>query len=252
MENKLLSVIMAAYKTVPWVEEAVKSCLNQELPAGWSMELLIGVDGCPDTLEAILGSEIMQDSRLCVFELDRNYGTYIAANTLVQHCQGEFVTRFDSDDVMLPTRLKKMTEVLINDPRVVRSNTWCDYRNTTLDRSISMEKRGADGVWMFRHSVFEALGGYQPWVCGADTELVQRTKFLPGAKAVLIPEFLYVCRTRPGSLMRNPGVHAARREVRKQLPILLDAYKKKTLPLCVTPETGIIKGYYGNYKGKAL
>jgi len=117
-ESRLLSVIMIACQAEEYIHEAVRCVLASELPPGSTMELLIGVDGCADTWEAV---KDIEDRRVGVL---RNFGTYVTSNTLWACSAGEVVTRSDADDAVDPTRLRKMLEPLIADPSTGWSNTY--------------------------------------------------------------------------------------------------------------------------------
>ena len=101
---KKLSVIMSAYKSEDYIEEALCSVLDQKLPPNCEMEVLIGVDGCENTYNKIKN---IKDSRIGIFKSKENIGTYNMFNSLLPLSKGEIFIRFDSDDIMGPDYLNK-------------------------------------------------------------------------------------------------------------------------------------------------
>ena len=87
-----------------WLAEAVRSVLEQELPEGWRLELLLGIDGCPESLAE--ARRCATDLRVGIVSMPRPVGTYAVANALLRHAVGELVTRSDADDVQLSGRLE--------------------------------------------------------------------------------------------------------------------------------------------------
>ena len=114
-QDGLLSVLMSAYRTGPWVRAAVKSVLSQELPTGWELELIIAVDGCDEVLREVLKIE---DARLVVLELAENGGTYRALNTALRYARGALIAILDSDDIAMPGRFRKQIEALQRHPEI--------------------------------------------------------------------------------------------------------------------------------------
>jgi glycosyltransferase involved in cell wall biosynthesis len=210
VQKKRVSTIMAGYKAAEWIGKAVRSVLAQRLPEGWSLELLIGVDGCDETFEAV---RHLKDPRVRVFRMDRNYGTYITANTLIAHSSGELLARVDADDKVHPDRMFDIIQAMEARPELARCNTY--YRDVDRQgRPLQSTAKAPAGVWVYRRSAWdEHIGGFHPWPCAADGELRHRARALD-LPSFLIPRPLYIRRvhntqlsshpdTKPGSTIRD-------------------------------------------------
>lgn len=88
------TVIVAARKAERWIGAGVISILQQSLPLGTRLEVLVGIDKCRDTLQAIAP---LAHTRLKVFYFDEHIGPYRIFNTLAAHAQGDLIFRFDAD-----------------------------------------------------------------------------------------------------------------------------------------------------------
>jgi glycosyltransferase involved in cell wall biosynthesis len=246
---KRISIITAAYNAAKFIKEASDSYLGQELPDGWELEMLIGVDGCPETLKAIMEQELLKDTRLTVFEMDKNYGTYITSNTLITKATGDLIARADADDIMQPTRLLKIIQEFENNPDAIAVNTWCEYRDETLQKITALTKYAPDGVYVYRADTLKELGGFQPWLCGADSELLGRVRMIWPKGLRIIPECLYSIRSHQSQLTVNSLTRSgsdARKYAVEQIALNLIGYRNKTLNPRLTIATGnILRSYRG-------
>ncbi len=101
MGQPLVSVLMPTYNDGAYLEQAIKSILNQSYP---HLELFV-VDDCStdNTLEiAYLWGE--QDTRVQVLKSDKNQGLGENLNRVKGLVQGDFVARMDGDDIAHPER----------------------------------------------------------------------------------------------------------------------------------------------------
>lgn len=96
-----ISVVVPTRNRPESVVRAVKSALNQSLPAH---EVVVVVDG-PDVGTVGLLRAI-GDSRVVVVELAQNGGPSRARNIGVRKCTGDWIAYLDDDDVWLPGKLR--------------------------------------------------------------------------------------------------------------------------------------------------
>jgi len=100
------SVIIPAWGTAAFVGRCLDSiALQTKLPD----EVLVGVDGCDNTLAAIK-SYIPKDlkSKIRLFWFPKNVGCYVVRNTLAELANGMILLFFDADDVMCPDYVETM------------------------------------------------------------------------------------------------------------------------------------------------
>ena len=107
-----VSVLMPVYNEEKYLKEAIDSVLEQTFS---DFELIIVNDGSTDSSENIIKS--YSDDRIKYFK-KKNGGVANALNYGLDKCQGEYVARFDGDDVMFKDRLEYQVLVMDNNPKV--------------------------------------------------------------------------------------------------------------------------------------
>jgi hypothetical protein len=114
-----VSVLTTLYNKGPYVEEAVRSVLAQDLT---DLELLVvddaSTDGGPEKVKAL------GDPRIRVLESPVNTGRAAAANRGYDAARGQYVAVLDADDRMLPGRLSKQVAWMEARPEVVACGAW--------------------------------------------------------------------------------------------------------------------------------
>ncbi len=101
--------------------------------------------------------------------MSENKGTYITTNTLIDLVKNENVIRFDSDDIMSPNLIKEVFNNKKDNDIIMLG--YVDIKDGKLNSDLSV----AGGVIYFKKSVMDNIaGGYQPWKCAADSELMSR------------------------------------------------------------------------------
>jgi len=170
MENKTpFSIIITAYQTQDFIEECLDSIENQTyFKNNNDFEVLVGIDYCKDTFNKV--NEIKDKYRnLHIYMMSENRGTYITTNTLLDFVKYENIIRFDSDDIMC----SNLIETVLNNKRdndIIKLG-YVEMKNGVINDNIIVES----GIIFFKKSVIDNIaGGYKPWVCAADTELIKR------------------------------------------------------------------------------
>ena len=103
-----VSVVMAVHNGARYVEQAVRSILDQTLA---DLEFVVVDDGSRDRTPHILETLAGEDSRLRVVAKEHS-GIADSANQGVALARGRYVARMDADDVSLPNRLERqLTEI---------------------------------------------------------------------------------------------------------------------------------------------
>lgn len=107
MSNPLISILVPFKNTAEFLPECLRSVINQSYPY-W--ELLIVDDGSSDESYSIVASFSKTEPRIQLF---KNVGVGIikALQTAFKKSRGEYITRMDSDDIMVQNKL----ELLLND-----------------------------------------------------------------------------------------------------------------------------------------
>lgn len=205
---KTITVIIAAYASHEFIRDAIESVLSQKLPSNYSLELIVGVDGCDKTWNVV---RTIENENLHIFKMERNQGTYVTFNTMMSFARGELIARFDADDIMLKNYLFQQITLLEKNSSIDITRTWSVYTDlknkpiktklgdNTWTSSEGERKKGSDGQMLFRKDVWNQLGGFKDWACGCDTDFLIRAKF-SGFELKEVNEFLYLRRVHKNSL----------------------------------------------------
>lgn len=99
MESPKVSVIVTVYNRERYIEECVRSLLNQTLD---NIELVVVDDASTDSSLAILNNVLEEfpdrKPQVNLFCLKKNAGRAVARQTGIDHVKGEYVIHVDSDD----------------------------------------------------------------------------------------------------------------------------------------------------------
>src|SRR5699024_3826925 len=103
-ENPLVSIIMPAYNSKKYLEEAIHSVIKQTYK-NW--ELLIVDDCSKDNTLEILKNYSSQDHRIKYSTLEENSGPAVARNQAIDMANGSYIAFLDSDDLWFENKLEK-------------------------------------------------------------------------------------------------------------------------------------------------
>lgn len=163
-EVKKINVIISAYQAVDFIEECLDSIQNQTYKCE---KILLGVDGCEDTLNKILeiGNKY---SNLEVYFSEKNKGPYQMFNSLIDLVpDDEYFQIFGADDVMNINMLEEMSKFDI--PIVSRN----------------------DGVLFIKKEIFKRIGGFRGWKCAADSDAIFRLGKSLNTKIARAPQHFF-------------------------------------------------------------
>lgn len=96
MISPKVSVVIPVYNTEDYVEEAVRSIMNQTLR---NIEIIIIDDGSTDNSLAVIKKLAGEDNRISCFS-QTNQGQSVARNSGIEKASGEFIYFMDSDDFL--------------------------------------------------------------------------------------------------------------------------------------------------------
>jgi len=242
---KTISILIAAYQAQAWLEDCLDSLFTQHLPDGWKKQVLLGIDGCDETLRL---AQNINRPELDVIYLRQNQGTYITFNTLMRYANGELLCRFDADDVMQQDFLSAQIQALV--AGIDMTMTWSTYTDDKLQATShvmahevyhpkhGLNRRGAEGQFIIKREVWNRLGGFRPWRCGADTDFFKRLQ-LAGFSFCVIEQFLYLRRTHENSLTAHPDTNfhsSLRISIQKLTNEYYQQYKTGERNLKIRPE----------------
>lgn len=169
-----VSIITPAYNATAFLTQSVESVLAQTFD---DFELLISDDGSTDGTLELAREWARKDPRVHVLT-GRNGGTSSARSRAMRHARGSYFALLDSDDVWFPTFLASQMAVFESHPEadVVTGNAYnfggpfdgqplVPAGSTCRELSLLdiIENENAVRIMsVFRRSVFERVGGFDP------------------------------------------------------------------------------------------
>jgi len=101
----LVSVLMTAYNSEKFIEEAIESVLASNFS---NFELIVVDDCSKDNTRAIVQGFALKDERLKLHINENNLGDYPNRNKAASLAKGKYIKYLDSDDIMYPHCLDVM------------------------------------------------------------------------------------------------------------------------------------------------
>ncbi len=170
MKNKI-SVLMTVYNCELFVEQSIKSILNQSYR---NFELII-IDDCSNdsSLEKIRS---FKDERIKIFSLEKKLGRTKALNFGLTKCQSKIISIQDADDISEKERLAKSISKLDTNNEIGMVCTNYEFINSK-NETINKKKRILDEKTLFSKLLYFNLIAHSS---------ITFKRVLPG-----INEFLY-------------------------------------------------------------
>jgi glycosyltransferase involved in cell wall biosynthesis len=136
MNTPAISVLMPAYNAGAYISEAIHSVLTQTFA---DFELLIVDDGSTDdTVEKI---KAFDDKRIRLIRASHK-GVAPALNLGLNECRGNFIARFDADDVCYADRLKTQFDFMNTNPDFVLIGSEAQYVDMHGEYVFTLRYRG--------------------------------------------------------------------------------------------------------------
>lgn len=124
----LISVIMPCFNAAPYVEEAVRSVLDQTYR---DIELIVVDDGSTDASPEIVG-RLAEEYRGRITQVAQsNAGPYAARNHGLRLAKGEYVAFLDADDWWSPDCMQKLQSAVSESPSFALA--YCGWQNIGLE-----------------------------------------------------------------------------------------------------------------------
>src|SRR6478609_8869067 len=124
--NPKVSVIMSVYNGARYLKEAVDSILGQTFT---DFEFLIVDDCSNDNSPHILKEYAEKDKRIRLIANEFNLGLTKNLNKMITESKGEYLARFDCDDVSLPNRFAAQVNYLDEHKNVALVSSWANSMN---------------------------------------------------------------------------------------------------------------------------
>ena len=130
-----ISVVVPVYNCEDYLEESIKSILNQSFK---DIEVICVDDGSTDDSLNILNELSMQDNRIKVYSQE-NQGSSVARNNALEKVSGDYIYFFDADDYLVDDCLEKVySNAVNNDSDIVifyfdKYNEDCFLKHCNID-----------------------------------------------------------------------------------------------------------------------
>jgi glycosyltransferase involved in cell wall biosynthesis len=148
---KRIAVIISAYDCAEYIEQCLDSVQAQTYK---HYRILLGIDGCPKTMKKVEEIRNKYDN-LRVYYTKKNQGVYKMFNALIYLTEDdEWIQFFGADDYMYPYMLERMQK----------------YNSPTVCKHV--------GVLFIQSKIIKEVGGFRPWRCGADADMIYRLRLL--------------------------------------------------------------------------
>jgi glycosyltransferase involved in cell wall biosynthesis len=135
MEKHLISIISPAFNSEKYIAQTLQSILDQTYN-NW--ELIIVDDCSNDKTVSIITDFAQLDSRIQLFQLEKNSGTGIARNYALSKAKGSYIAFLDTDDLWKPQKLEKQIDFLLknNLPFTFSFYECIDEAGNTLNKKV--------------------------------------------------------------------------------------------------------------------
>ena len=209
MSSPRISILMPAYNTEKYIGEAIRSVLSQTFQ---DFELLIVNDGSVDNTQAVI--ESFSDDRIVLLQQTHG-GVSKALNTGLSHAKGEYIARFDADDICLAGRLEKQYGFLSSNPAYVITGSDAEYilengehlfnfsciahTHEAIIQKLYFYCPFIHSGVMYRKDAVIAAGGYSLLAHNFEDYLLW-TQLAKAGKLYNIPEILVKIRFNPASV----------------------------------------------------
>lgn len=99
----MVSIIITAYNVENYIEQSIKSALNQSLK---DIEVVVVLDKPTDNTEAIVKS--IKDDRLKIVENEKNIGAGLSRRMGITQAKGDYIILLDGDDWLEPNFIEHL------------------------------------------------------------------------------------------------------------------------------------------------
>ncbi len=218
MKDVLFSVLIANYNNGKFIDEAIKSIINQTY-TNW--EIIIVDDASTDNSVQVL-EKYRSDKRIKIYQNDKNFGCGFTKRKCVELACGDICGFLDSDDALTHDAIEVMIEAHKeheNSSMIYSRLIFCDLnmnieRYSTYSRQISkdssylFESTGRVAPFAsFKKKFYERTNGIDPaYKRAVDQDLY--LKLEEAGPFFYIDKALYLYRRNPSGISRESRMRA--------------------------------------------
>ena len=262
----LVSVIVPVYNVEQYLGYCLDSIINQTYT---KLEILLIDDAATDRSAEICRQYQMKDPRIVLLHHEKNLGLSEARNTGLNHCQGDYITFVDSDDMIHPRLIEALLLQMEKSDADLIYGGWrhCaeEDRGTYQEIDLSnLYTEEMDNHQMMK-TLFSLDVGVAVWGILYTRKALEGKRFVPGLyyedtvflpqvlasvkKVVYVPEAFYQYRsTRSGisrvvskrSIDRMRAFNIFMKLVKKHFPELYETSLAKMYNICLAVQFSIL------------
>jgi glycosyltransferase involved in cell wall biosynthesis len=146
VSRPLVSIVTPSYNQARFLEETMRSVLEQDYPA---IEYVVVDDGSTDESVEIIGRYA---DRLAWWTTQPNAGQVAAINRGFEHTSGDYMAFVNSDDTLLPGAVAMMVDELERDPSLVMVYGDAVYTDAESRQTGYLPSRPWDPALMVRRA----------------------------------------------------------------------------------------------------
>lgn len=221
MYRPKVSVIIPMYNTGEYIEEAIRSIMNQTLS---QIEIIIIDDGSTDNSVEIVKKLQDTDNRIIIYPQE-NKGQAVARNHGLSHATGEYVYFMDSDDILHNDALKTCYDKCTSDDLDFTFFDAETFSDDNLSLPISYIRKGIistkieTGLVSLNNQIDKAMYRVPVWLYFINRDYLKQLNldffvglkhedqiftaklFVSARRVSYLPEIFFFRRLRPGSIM---------------------------------------------------
>ncbi|CAA9202810.1 glycosyltransferase family 2 protein [Flavobacterium collinsii] len=145
--NTLVSIVVPCYKQAKYLDECLRSVLNQTY---YNWECIIINDGSPDKTEIVAQKWVEKDTRF-KYLFQENKGVSAARNNAISNASGEFIVALDADDSIAKDYLEKLVPELENDASLAIVSCYSVFFKNNIENVITEFKPHGDNYQHLRY-----------------------------------------------------------------------------------------------------
>jgi glycosyltransferase involved in cell wall biosynthesis len=112
--NKKVSILIPVYNREKLIERTLDSALKQSYP---NIEIIVNDNQSTDNTWEVLQAWSKKDSRIKIFQNEKNFGPVYNWNAALKHCNGEYLKVLYSDDTIEAECITECVKVLEANPQ---------------------------------------------------------------------------------------------------------------------------------------
>lgn len=114
--NPLVSIIIPAYNSEKFIEQAIKSVQNQTYS---NFEVIVIDDGSTDNTNSVVRSISEQDDRINCYKIEPSHRPSVPRNYGIRKAKGKFIAFLDSDDLWSKDKLQRQLKIFRQNPKII-------------------------------------------------------------------------------------------------------------------------------------